>query len=365
VSGRPARSHPDKSAQAVSLVPELQSNLIKNTSNRTMISRDSGADNEGYMRDVRRRVLDAKDDEGVSAFMKAAEAGGGYPLRTDANYPSESEIAEGAEPVPKILMFLLEKGATPDAKDDQGWTAMMWAALAGHIGVCKWLKEQAKMECGYLTDSHEHALHKASANGHWDVCAFLLQDAPNLLNKQDSVNHQTAIMWASAMGHVEVVKHLAKEGAKLDNFSSAGLNAFMFAAKFGRTAVCQAFMDVAKEKKAPNPLTLKAEKTGCTAIFFAVDGGYSETVECFINQFPAEERTKYVNTQNKLQETALMRAAQSGHKEIIELLLKFGADVLLTDEHGRTARDCAEGILMNSCVQPLKEAEEAMQKNIE
>ena len=49
------------------------------------------------------------------------------------------------------------------------WTAMMWAALAGHLGVCKWLKDQAKMECGYLTDSHEHALHKAAANGHWDV----------------------------------------------------------------------------------------------------------------------------------------------------------------------------------------------------
>ena len=96
-----------------------QMNLLKNTSSRTMMSRDTAAsESDGVQRDVRRRVLDAKDDEGVSAFMKAAECGGGFP--------TQEEIENGAEPEPKILKFLLEKGATADAKDDQGWTAMMW-----------------------------------------------------------------------------------------------------------------------------------------------------------------------------------------------------------------------------------------------
>ena len=66
-----------------------------------------------------RRMLDAKDDEGITALMKAAEQG-------------EIEIVD----------FLLQQGATIDAIDDEQWNVLMWAALAGQTEVVELLMKE-------------------------------------------------------------------------------------------------------------------------------------------------------------------------------------------------------------------------------
>ena len=50
---------------------------------------------------------------------------------------------------------------------------------------------------------------KAAANGHTDVCEFLIREKAKV-NHHD-VDYQTALMWASAEGHLDTVKLLVGE----------------------------------------------------------------------------------------------------------------------------------------------------------
>merc|ERR1719378_1753597 len=73
-----------------------------------------GGDAQKTAATEKKRALDAKDDEGVTALMKAAEQGEG-----------------------DVVKLLLDEGATLDLKDDEGWNVLMWAALAGDLDICE------------------------------------------------------------------------------------------------------------------------------------------------------------------------------------------------------------------------------------
>merc|ERR1719355_516514 len=88
-----------------------------------------GGDSAKALATERKRALDAKDDEGVTALMKAAEAG---------------EL--------DICRLLLEDGATADLKDDEGWNSLMWAALSGQIDICEMLIRDYSLTADYCTE---------------------------------------------------------------------------------------------------------------------------------------------------------------------------------------------------------------------
>lgn len=67
--------------------------------------------------------LDGKDDEGISAMMKAAEAG---------EY--------------QVVQYLIEQGAALDGVDDENWSVLMWAALSGQIEICELLVTEHSIE---------------------------------------------------------------------------------------------------------------------------------------------------------------------------------------------------------------------------
>ncbi|CAE8641520.1 unnamed protein product, partial [Polarella glacialis] len=100
----------------------------------------------------KKRILDMKDDEGVTALMKAAEQGEG-----------------------DVVQILITEGASLDLKDDEGWDVLMWTSLSGHFEICELLVTSYAVSPDYTTEKGETALMKASANGHWDVCEFLIQ----------------------------------------------------------------------------------------------------------------------------------------------------------------------------------------------
>ena len=55
-----------------------------------------------------------------------------------------------------------------------------------------------------------------------------------------------------------------------------------------------------------------------------------------------ERKRADVNKQNKDGWTPLHSACCSGHKEIVEMLIRAGADIYIQDNRGRTALDIAE-----------------------
>ncbi|CAJ1347030.1 unnamed protein product [Effrenium voratum] len=138
----------------------------------------------------KKRILDMKDDEGVTAIMKAAEQGEG-----------------------DVVQILADDGASLDLKDDEGWDTLMWASLSGHFEICELLVSTFGMTADYATEKGETALMKAAANGHWDVCEFLITEGAKV-NQLDQ-HHQTALMWAASEGHLATVQGLVKKDAKV------------------------------------------------------------------------------------------------------------------------------------------------------
>lgn len=91
------------------------------------------------------------------------------------------------------------------------------------------------MSAQYATENGETPLMKASANGHWPVCDYLVKEKAKV-NHHDA-DYQTALMWAAAEGHKETVEGLAAADAKIDIVTKQGKTALMLAAKFGRFEV--------------------------------------------------------------------------------------------------------------------------------
>lgn len=84
----------------------------------------------------------------------------------------------------RILQALLDAGSKIDALDDFGLTAFMRAALNGRLDACKYLKQKgANMKV--LGHKKQTALHEAAAHARTDVCLWLSQEAGFSKSEQD------------------------------------------------------------------------------------------------------------------------------------------------------------------------------------
>eukprot|EP00427_Karlodinium_veneficum_P022469 CAMPEP_0169106144 /NCGR_PEP_ID=MMETSP1015-20121227/24180_1 /TAXON_ID=342587 /ORGANISM="Karlodinium micrum, Strain CCMP2283" /LENGTH=410 /DNA_ID=CAMNT_0009167565 /DNA_START=55 /DNA_END=1288 /DNA_ORIENTATION=+ len=281
-----------------------------------------GSDAQKSFAAEKKRAIDAKDDEGVTALMKAAEQGEG-----------------------DVVRMLLEEGASIDLKDDEGWNVLMWAALAGDLEVCDMLIRTHGLPADYTTEKGETALMKAAANGHCEVCDLLIEEGAKI-NGFDN-EHQTALMWACANGHLACVKNLISKDAKVDLQSKLGKTALLLAAQFGRDDVCKYL--ILKGAKADHQ-----DSDGKTALFAAVQAGRASfPLEALIEkQCPLEAHTKRG-------ETALMWAAIEQQLQCVQVLINANAQIHTTDENGQKALDHAEGTLNSHIVEVLREASRA------
>jgi len=266
-----------------------------------------------------KRILDAKDDEGITALMKAAERG---------------EI--------ETCRLLLIEGATPDAKDDEHWNALMWAGLSGQLEICELLIKDYGLLADYVTEKSDTPLMKAAANGHWDVCEYFIQEGAKV-NLSDQ-EHQTALMWAACEGHLETVKGLLKAEAKADAVTKQGRTALSFAAQFGRFEVGKLLISQGEAK------VDVADQDGLTPAFYAIMTGSHEFLDYLL------EKNCPLEAHSKRGETVLMWAAMQQQLECVKLILNKGADIHKQDENGQRALDHAEGTLNSHVVEVLREA---------
>ena len=186
---------------------------------------------------------------------------------------------------------LLQQGASADARDSGGVTALMYAAEAGHTSIVS------------------HLLQKG-AN-------------PNL---SDSHYGMTALMVAAAEGRTKVVRLLlgakADVNAKDDNL---GATALLGAAEYGHTGVIELLLSNGADVNAK-------DKRGFRGLAQAATNGHLDTVRLLVGH------KAHINAQDdKYGATPLMGAASNGHYAIVEFLLEHGADTTLEAKNGLTA----------------------------
>lgn len=176
-----------------------------------------------------------------------------------------------------MVKFLLERGANQEHKTDEMHTALMEACMDGHLEVARILIENGA-QVNMPPDSFESPLTLAACGGHVELANLLIDHRADLEERNDE--GYTPLMEAAREGHEEMVALLL--------FHDADINAI-------------------------------TEETQETALTLACCGGCYEVAK-FLLEAGADANSGSAST-------PLMEAAQEGHLELVQLLLKAGAHV--------------------------------------
>jgi ankyrin repeat protein len=277
------------------------------------------------------------------------------------------------------VQYLVEQGASIDAKNNDGDTALHLSA-SGHLPVVQYLVEhgasidaKGKWDCTALMQAARCAClpvvqylveHGASigAKGKWGYTALIwaawgfepLPVIQYLVEHGASIDAKdewgyTALLRAASHGFFPAVQYLVEQGASIDEKSYGGDTIFtMGMMRFHRAkfpvlkaiALAKSQSLVSQDKQpavTPSPQSLPATTDTITvpveniSLHTAAQWGDLELVQALLEKsIPVDEKN---NTGN----TALHLAAANGHLPVVQHLLKNGASVDEKDNYGYTA----------------------------
>ena len=128
-----------------------------------------------------------------------------------------------------LVELLLDAGADPNSSLPGGETALMTASRTGRVGPVKALLARG---ADFHRKVHGMGRHAMAGAG-----AFLIRLADPTIFDFETKPEQTALVWAAAEGHAEVVVELIKAGADFRITLSSGFTPLLFAVRNGHTEV--------------------------------------------------------------------------------------------------------------------------------
>jgi ankyrin repeat protein len=161
---------------------------------------------------------------------------------------------------------------------------------------------------------------------------------------------QQEIIEAALGGNLAVVEKALAQGYKPDTPDREGRTILMYAAFNGQTNVAERLIAAGVNVNAQ-------DQSGSTALMFAASGPFASTVQLLL-----DHGAKINTVDTKEHWSALMWAAAEGQVEIVELLLKNGADPSLKEVDGDTAESFAAKNGHTAVVKILKAAAVKTQK---
>ena len=255
-------------------------------------------------------LLDPTDEDGVTALMRAAEKGTVEDVALLIKCGANKQDNYGYT----ALMYAAENGHTECVKllaeqeagmqDEDGWTALMWAAQDSHVDCVRLLLEK---ESGMRKNDGVTSLMVAAAAGSEECIPFLLQKE-GCMRDNDG---WTALAHAAEENHSECVRLLMKHESSVSGWTS-----LICAAYLGDV---DAVRDNLHEKG-------RKDITGLTALMWAAQKGHKGVVKVLLEH---EKGAK--NNQNH---SSLYYALKSGHIEAAKIVIPHEDP---TDENGVTA----------------------------
>ncbi|WEW59218.1 hypothetical protein PRK78_004687 [Emydomyces testavorans] len=198
--------------------------------------------------------------------------------------------------------------------DNEGWNALSWAIVGGHIEVVKVLLDQSA-DLDVQHDGRHKALYLAAEEGHDKIVQVLLDNGVDV-NAQDHLK-STALDFAVAAGHETAVRALLRNGAAVNLKDIYDNSALHWAVLY--ETIMRLLLEHGADAQAQNDCEQ-------TALCWAAQGGSVAVARMLI------EANADVNTRDRLGLTPLHRAALRGCKAMVELLLEYGADPNLKDQ---------------------------------
>lgn len=296
-------------------------------------------------------AIDTKNADGLTPLMVAAENGS-----TEA------------------VKVLIEKGADPGIlKEDSDLTALNLAMEKGHAEVINLLLAAGSGEGAQQADLTGYLI-SALVSGENEVVKTLLQKGVdvNKAPETEQFKGKSPILIAAELNKPEILALLIEHGANIEQKGPDGKTPLMTAFEKGNREAIKVLAEKganvnAKGQFENTPLIIATQKKDQemvefllenradpnsegaffkTALDFAVKNGDLEIAETLL--------AKGANINRRARsdgKTPLMMAAESGNKEMVELLLKHNADITIQDNIGYTANKYA---LMNGHMEVLK-----------
>ncbi len=234
-----------------------------------------------------------------------------------------------------LLQTLLRDGIDPDLRQADGASAIHWAVYHENVDALAALIA-ADADVNAVNRLGASPLYLAAKSGNADLIEQLIEaDAnPNItmpmgetpimtaaragsargvelmlragadVNASEQSREQTALMWATAQGHVDVARALIEAGADLEARSKLRAR-LMYADATNGGAFDQGITE---------------QLGGFTALLFAARSGDVEMARLLLNNGANIEAVAGNET------SALVIATHSGHRDLAELLLERGAD---------------------------------------
>lgn len=207
------------------------------------------------------------------------------------------------------------------------------------------------------------ALRRAAGNGHLEVVTVLLEAGADVSAPAPQLDGLQTLYEAVKHGHPEVVDALLKAGANVDNLGCLGETALREAVNQGNLEVVKILLKGGADVNAPTPFGF------CRTVLQAAAGqGHLEIVNALLEagadaNAPTapmrmknanrlvfaldreDEETRSIDTATISGREALQAAAEGGNMEVMNILLKAGADVNgpACQNYGRTALQAAAG----------------------
>jgi len=207
-----------------------------------------------------------------------------------------------------ITNVLVDQGADVHAEDAQKRTPLICAALNGQNDVaCNLLRHGADVDA--RDSSSATPLHAAVINNHLGVAKSLLEcgsDA-NPQNKYGS----TPMSLAACNGNLPMLDLLLRRGAQVEKIEERGLSPLEMASRGGHTAAVQWLLMRGADVNSKNacPLVEAVFANQIHIVRILQDAGAD------------------INAMNELGYTALGAAVKQGNMNIVQRLVKAGADV--------------------------------------
>jgi cytohesin len=222
-----------------------------------------------------------------------------------------------------VVQAHLDAGANVNAKNEDGWTPLHFAAQYSHKEIVELLiangadvKAMGESSPVFSWQGGFTPLHYAAVNGHEKIAELLIDNGAEVNVKNE--DGWTPLHWAAHKDHGEIVGLLIAKGAEVN----------------------------ARTEQGQTPLDMV---NGAIADFLLKHGGHSGSILVAVTVGDLAgvqallDAGADVNAKDENDMTALHYAAEYGHEEIVELLLAKEADVNAKANDGKTPLDMANG----------------------
>ncbi|XP_067661057.1 ankyrin repeat domain-containing protein 50-like [Haliotis asinina] len=221
----------------------------------------------------------------------------------------------------EVVELLAESGADLSLSDKGGDNILHLACDKGHVEVVEYVLSLDKVDINSRGRWKRTPLIIAGINGNKKVVELLMRNGANpSLRDGPGKNILHYICWG---GDVEVLKYiLSLNKMDIDSRGERERTPLITAGLKGHKDVVELLV----ENGADLSLT---DKRGDNILHFACDKGHVKVVEYVLSLHKVD-----INSRGRWKKTPLLTAGHNGHREVVELLLRNGANLALRDASG-------------------------------